>query len=81
MEGIGDQADDEVVLGELCVEGLVVGDIERDGRGSLDTGRESLGGLQSSASWTGVRDEVSNTVLLKEGSIWLSRERSLSYRQ
>ena len=36
VEGVGDQADDEVVLGDLGVEGIIVGDIERDGGGSLD---------------------------------------------
>lgn len=49
VEGVGDQADDEVVLGDLGVEGLVVGNIERDGSGILDAGGESLGGLEGSA--------------------------------
>jgi hypothetical protein len=49
VEGIGNQADDEVVLRELSVQGLVVGDIERDRGGILDAGRERLGGLEGPA--------------------------------
>lgn len=49
VERVGDQADDEVVLGDLRVEGLLVGDVERDGVGVLDAGRERLGVLQSPA--------------------------------
>jgi hypothetical protein len=55
VEGVGDQADDKVVLGELGVQGLVVGDIERDGGGIFDTGRERLGGFESPASCRSVR--------------------------
>ncbi len=50
MEGVGDQADDKVVFRELSVQGLVIGNIERDGGGILDTGRERLGGLNGPAS-------------------------------
>ena len=50
VEGVGNQADDKVVLRELGVQGLVVGNIERDGGGILDAGRERLGGLESPAS-------------------------------
>ena len=49
VEGVGDQADDKVVLGDLGVEGLVVGNIERDGSGILDAGRKSLSRLEGSA--------------------------------
>jgi len=54
VEGIGDQADDQVVLGDLGVQGTVVGDIEGDGGGILDTSRERFRVLESSASWRGV---------------------------
>ena len=40
VESIRDQADDQVVLGDLGVQRTVVGDIEGDGGGILDTGRE-----------------------------------------
>lgn len=50
VEGVGDQADDEIMLGDLGVESLVVGDIERDGSSVLGTGRERFGRLESSAS-------------------------------
>jgi len=43
VEGIGDQADDKVMLGDLGVEGLVVGDIEGDGGRVLDALRQLLG--------------------------------------
>lgn len=49
VEGIGDQADDEVMLGNLGVEGLFVGHIERDGVRVLDALRELLGGCLCSA--------------------------------
>lgn len=49
VEGVGDQADDKVVLGDLSVQGLGIGNIERDGSGILDADRESFGGLQSPA--------------------------------
>lgn len=50
VEGVGDQADDQVMLRELGVQGLVVGNIERDGVCVLDTSRERLGGLEGPAS-------------------------------
>jgi hypothetical protein len=50
VEGVGDQADDKVVLREFGVQGLVVGNIERNRGGILDTGRERLGGFESPAS-------------------------------
>lgn len=56
VEGVGDQANDKVVLGDLGVEGLRVGNIERDGGGVLDADRESFGGLEGSA---GCRASVS----------------------
>jgi hypothetical protein len=42
MVGIWDQADDEVMLCDFGVEGLVVGDIDRDGVGVLDAFGELL---------------------------------------
>lgn len=50
VEGVGDQADDKIVLRKLGVQGLLVGHIEGDGDGILDTNRESLCGFKSSAS-------------------------------
>ena len=49
VPGVGDQADDKVVLGNLGVEGGVVGDVDRDGRGAPDAGGEGLGGLEGPA--------------------------------
>lgn len=46
---VGDQGNDEVVLGELSIEGLLVTDVEGDGGGTLNTGGEGLGGLEGSA--------------------------------
>jgi hypothetical protein len=54
VEGVGNQADNKVVLRQLGVQGLVVGNIERDGGGILNTGRESFGRFKSSASCEGV---------------------------
>lgn len=52
--GVGDQADDQVVLGELLVQGLVTGSIEGDGDGVLDAGRQNLCGFESPASCNGI---------------------------
>ena len=49
MESIGDQTNDKVVLGNLGVQSLRIGNIERDGSGILDADRKSFGGLQSPA--------------------------------
>lgn len=49
MEGIRDQADDKVMLGDLSIESLIVGDIEGDGGGVLDTLRELLSRGKSTA--------------------------------
>ena len=64
VERVGDQADDKVVLGDLGVQGLLIGHIERDGSGILDAGRKSLGRFQSPA---GCRASVG----------WLHGKRSL----
>lgn len=50
VESVGDQADDEVVLGDFGVKGLVVVDIEGNSLGELDAVSEGLGGLDVSAS-------------------------------
>lgn len=49
VESVGDQADDEVMLGELSIQSLVVGHIQRDGSGILNAGRQGPGGLQGPA--------------------------------
>jgi len=49
MEGVGDQANDKVVLGDLGVQGVRIGDIERDGSGILYAGRKGFGRFQSPA--------------------------------
>lgn len=51
VPGVGDQADDEVVLGDLGVEGRVVAGIERDGGGALDAIGELLGRLERAAGF------------------------------
>lgn len=50
VESVRDQADDQVMLSNLSIEGLVVGDVEGDGVGILDALRERLCGLECSAS-------------------------------
>ena len=49
VEGIGDQANNKIVLGDLGVQGLRIGNIERDGSGILDADRKSFGRLQGPA--------------------------------
>jgi hypothetical protein len=49
VEGVGDQGDDEVVLGDGSVEGLCVVDIEGLRPGILDAGGELLGGQEGPA--------------------------------
>lgn len=51
MEGIGDQADNQVVLANLSIQCLVVGHIEGNGGGMLNTLGERLGGREGSASF------------------------------
>ena len=58
VERVGDQADDKVMLGDLGVQGLLIGHIERDGSSILDASRKSFGGLQSPA---GCRESVGYT--------------------
>lgn len=77
VEGVGDQADDEVVLRKLGVQGLVVGDIERDGDGVLDTDGERLGGFESSASCRNVSGLANREVLFHS----FRRLRGKSYQQ
>jgi hypothetical protein len=49
VEGVRDQADDHIVLGNGSIESLVVVDIEGDGSGQLDALGELLGAFESSA--------------------------------
>jgi hypothetical protein len=51
VEGVWDQGDDKIVLSDFGVEGLLIGDIERDWVSVLDTLRELLCALKSSASY------------------------------
>lgn len=59
VPGVGDQADDEVVLGDLGVEGRVVAGIERDGGGALDAVGELLGRLERAAGCGGCQRGIS----------------------
>ena len=58
VESIRDERDDQIVLGDLGVEGLVVVYVEGDGVGILDTFREFLGALEGSAGFSGVSMEL-----------------------
>lgn len=51
VEGVGDERDDEVVLADLLLEGVRVGDIEGDRRGVLKAFGELLGGLERAAGY------------------------------
>lgn len=51
MEGIRNQADDQVVLGDLSIQSLGVGNVERNGRRELHAGGETLSSLEGSASF------------------------------
>jgi hypothetical protein len=55
MEGIRDQADDQIVLCNFGIESVVICDVERDGMGVLDTFRELLSALEGSASYRIIR--------------------------
>lgn len=50
VEGVRDQADDEVMLANLSIEGLVVANVKGDGGGALDASRKGLSRLESTAS-------------------------------
>lgn len=50
VESVRNQADDEVVLGNLSVKGLVVVDIKGNSLGEFDAVSERLGALNVSAS-------------------------------
>ena len=62
MEGVGDQGDGEVVLGDSSVEGLYVVDIEGCRPGVRDSGGELLGGQEGPA---GYRDAARPSRLAK----------------
>jgi hypothetical protein len=55
VEGVGDQADDKIVLSNLSVESLVVGYVERDGVSILDTLGELLSAGEGAAGCVGIR--------------------------
>lgn len=50
MEGIGDKRDNEVMVCDLRIEGLVVGNVEGDCAGELDAFGEFLCAFECSAS-------------------------------
>lgn len=50
MEGVWDQADDKIVLRNFGIEGFLVGDVDGDGMGILDSLGELLGAFKGSAS-------------------------------
>ena len=52
MEGIGDQANDQVVLCDFRIESFIVRNIERNGFSILDSRRESFGTFEASACCT-----------------------------
>lgn len=58
VEGVGDQADDEVVLGHLGVEGGVVVNVERDGGRVLHARGQLLGRLEGAACCFGSSRQV-----------------------
>jgi hypothetical protein len=49
VEGVGDERDDQVVLADLLLERIGVGDVEGDGAGVLETLGESFGAVKSTA--------------------------------
>lgn len=49
MEGVGDQGDGHIVLGEGLVEGIGISNVEGNGRGVLEAFAELLGALEGSA--------------------------------
>ena len=49
VEGVGDQADDQVVLRQGLVESSIIGNIKGDGLGVLEVPAELLGTLEGSA--------------------------------
>lgn len=67
VESVGDQADDEVVLGHLGVQRLVVGHIERDGVRVLDALGELLGRGQGAAGCMRAMGSARQTRGIKKG--------------
>lgn len=49
VEGVGDQGDDDIVLRESLVKGLVIANVEGNGSGVLEAFAELLGALEGSA--------------------------------
>ena len=65
VEGVGDERDDQVVLGYLGVEGLAIIDIQRDGIGVLDALRELLGALQGPTGFRNVNRALEELYYVK----------------
>lgn len=49
VEGVGDEGDDQVVLGDLFLEHRCVGDVKGDGAGVLEALGESFGAVEGTA--------------------------------
>lgn len=52
MEGIGNQADNQVVLGDFSIKSFVVGDVERDRCSEFVVARQLLGRLEGSTGYS-----------------------------
>ena len=50
VEGVGNEGDDKVVLADLLLERIGVGDVEGDGAGVLEAFGESFGAVEGTAS-------------------------------
>ena len=66
VEGVWDEGDDEVVLGDGIVKGLLVGNVEGDRDRVFDALRELLCALKSTAGWWTVSDVEWRLVCSKE---------------
>lgn len=66
VEGVWDEGDDEVVLGDGIVQGLLVGDVEGDWGRIFDTLGELLCAFKSTAGWGTVSDTEGRLVGGKE---------------
>jgi len=49
VEGVGNEGDDQVVLADLLLERIGVGDVEGDGAGVLETLGEGFGAVKGTA--------------------------------
>ena len=64
VEGVGNEGDDQVVLGDLLLERIRVGDVERDGASVLETLGEGFGAGEGTAGF----EEVSVCYEVNESS-------------